>query len=340
MKTIISPEPGKVCLGDIPVPTPDPYEALVKIEACAICNHTDMMFVNREFGGPEGGGHPEGVPINLGHESAGVVIALGEKCRNFKVGDRVLRAHTWGHYPGGIGSEGGMSEYGVVQDLKAIQEDGVDIPLNYQCTKHQILPEGINSVQGAIMITLKETWQTLRNFDIKPGEPLGIVGTGPVAVCFTKFAKIMGASPIIVFGRRADHEKKFKGAGADMYVVGNDFPQELKDMIANGGIGKVIEAVGSDSALKMCLDVVGEKGTVQLYGAAPGLSWAPELRNDPRVWVKWPDEEDANEEMAQLVLDGKVNPYEFISHVLQPEDCEFGFEQIKSHKATKVVFLF
>ena len=100
MKTIISPEPGKVCLGDIPVPTPGPYEALVKIEACAICNHTDMMFVNREFGGPEGGGHPEGVPINLGHESAGVVIALGEKCRNFKVGDRVLRAHTWGHYPG------------------------------------------------------------------------------------------------------------------------------------------------------------------------------------------------------------------------------------------------
>ena len=146
-----------------------------------------------------------------------------------------------------------MSEYGVVQDLKAIQEDGVDIPLNYQCTKHQILPEGINSVQGAIMITLKETWQTLRNFDIKPGEPLGIVGTGPVAVCFTKFAKIMGASPIIVFGRRADHEKKFKGAGADMYVVGNDFPQELKDMIANGGIGKVIEAVGSDSALKLSL---------------------------------------------------------------------------------------
>ena len=56
MKTIISPEPGKVCLGDIPVPTPGPYEALVKIEACAICNHTDMMFVNREFGGPEGGG--------------------------------------------------------------------------------------------------------------------------------------------------------------------------------------------------------------------------------------------------------------------------------------------
>ena len=109
MKTIISPEPGKVCLGDIPVPTPGPYEALVKIEACAICNHTDMMFVNREFGGPEGGGHSEGVPINLGHESAGVVIALGEKCRNFKVGDRVLRAHTWGHYPGGIGSEGGMS---------------------------------------------------------------------------------------------------------------------------------------------------------------------------------------------------------------------------------------
>lgn len=340
MKTIISPKQGEVCLGEIPVPEPGAYEALVKIEACAICNHTDMMFVNREFGGPEGGGFPEGVPINLGHESAGVVIALGEKCRNFKKGDRVLRAHTWGHYPGGIGSEGGMSEYGVVQDLKAMQEDGVDLPMNYQITKHQILPEGISSVQGAIMITLKETWQTLKNFNIKEGEALGIVGTGPVAVCFAKFAKIMGASPIVVFGRRPEHKQKFTDAGADLYVAGEDFPEELQKIIDNGGLGKVIEAVGSDSALKMCLDVVGKDGTVQLYGAAPGLSWAPELRNDPRVWVKWPDEEDANEEMAELVLSGKVNPYEFISHVLQPEDCEYGFGLVKDHKATKVVFLF
>lgn len=340
MKTIISPEPGKVCLGSIPVPTPKPYEALVKIEACAICNHTDMMFVNREFGGPDGGGHPEGVPINLGHESCGVVIALGEKCRNFKIGDRVLRPHTWGHYPDGIGSEGGMSEYGVVQDLQAIQEDGAEVELNYQAPKHQILPEGIDSVQGAVMITLKETWLTLKNFDVKAGEPLGIVGTGPVAICFAKFAKVMGASPVVVFGRREDHRQKFMDAGVDMYVVGNDYPEKLQKILDNGGLGKVIEAVGSSAALKMCLDVVGEKGTVQLYGAAPGMKWDDELRNDPRVWVKWPDEEEANEEMAQLVLDGKVNPYEFISHVLQPEDCEYGFELIKAHKATKVVFLF
>lgn len=340
MKTIISSNPGQVCLGNIPVPKPGKYEALVKIEACAICNHTDMMFVNREFGGPEGGGHPKGVPINLGHESCGVVIEVGEKCRSFKVGDRVLRAHTWGHYPGGIGSEGGMSEYGVVQDYAAIQEDGADIPLNYQATKHQILPQGIDSVQGAVMITLKETWQTLRNFDIKPGEPLGIVGTGPVAVCFAKFAKLMGASPIVVFGRRKDHEKKFKDAGADLYVVGDDFPNELQKIITDGGLGKVIEAVGSDSALKMCLDVAGEKGTVQLYGAAPGLKWEDSLRSDPRVWVKWPDEEDANEEMAKLILEGKVNPYEYISHVLQPEDCQYGFDLVKKHNATKVVFLF
>ena len=340
MKTIISPEPGKVMLGEIPVPKPGPYEALVKIEACAICNNTDMMFVNRVFGGPEGGGFPDGMPINLGHESCGVVIELGEKCRNFKIGDRVLRAHTWGHYPGGIGSEGGMSEYGVVQDLTAIKEDGADIPLNYQATKHQILPEGIDSVQGSIMITLKETWTTLRNFDVKAGEPLGIVGTGPVAYCFTRFAKVMGANPIVVFGRKEDHREKFVAAGADLYVVGNEYPDELKKILAAGGLLKVIEAVGSDSALKTCLEVVGEKGTVQLYGAAPGLSWAPELRNDPRVWVRWPDEEDANEEMAQLVLKGKINPYEYISHVLQPEDCEYGFDLVKNHKATKVVFLF
>ncbi len=337
MRAIISPRKNEIAMAEVPIPKPKPYEALVRIEACAFCNHTDTMFIRREFMHTE---ETANTPLALGHESAGIIIELGEKVKNFKVGQRVLRAHIWGHYSGGIGSEGAMSDYGVIQDLEAIKADGADIELNYQAPKHQIIPDEINGVQATIIITLKETLQTLRNFDVKKGEPLGIVGTGPVGRCFTYLAKSIGASPIVVFGIIPELEEKVLASGADMYVCGDNYPEELKTIIANGGLGKCIEAVGSDPALRRCLEVVGDDGKVQLYGAAPGLKWEDSIRNDPRIIVQWPDEEDANEAILELVANGSVKPDDFVSHILQPEDYEYGYELIKSGKATKVVFKF
>ena len=52
MKGIIVEKDGTIRLADdIPMPEPGPYEALVKIESCMICNGTDMEIIRGELSG-------------------------------------------------------------------------------------------------------------------------------------------------------------------------------------------------------------------------------------------------------------------------------------------------
>src|SRR5689334_3853481 len=69
------------------VPTPEPldYEVLIEVEAAGVC-HRDLI--------DRGGGVPfMRVPITLGHEVCGRVIAVGRQVAAWKVGDRVGTLH-------------------------------------------------------------------------------------------------------------------------------------------------------------------------------------------------------------------------------------------------------
>ena len=71
-------------LVEIPEPVPGPYQAKVRLEAACLCNATDRKLVEGHFPGVED------YPLLLGHENAGMVAAVGEKVRSFKVGDWVI----------------------------------------------------------------------------------------------------------------------------------------------------------------------------------------------------------------------------------------------------------
>ena len=93
MKGIIVEKDGTIRLADdIPMPEPGPYEALVKIESCMICNGTDMEIIRGEL--PEA----QVFPTVLGHESAGRVVKIGEKVKAyFRRGARPLSGYE--EYP-------------------------------------------------------------------------------------------------------------------------------------------------------------------------------------------------------------------------------------------------
>lgn len=68
-------------LKDIPCPTPNPYEVLIKVKACGVCR-TDLHIVDGELP------HPK-LPLILGHQVVGIIDKLGENASKHKVGDRV-----------------------------------------------------------------------------------------------------------------------------------------------------------------------------------------------------------------------------------------------------------
>jgi D-arabinose 1-dehydrogenase-like Zn-dependent alcohol dehydrogenase len=78
------------------------YDALVRVEACGICNSTDWKIIEGRF-------IKGNFPILLGHESAGRVIKTGKKVVDLKEGDRVLRSRL---YDKDISIPGGSSRFG------------------------------------------------------------------------------------------------------------------------------------------------------------------------------------------------------------------------------------
>ena len=80
MKTVIVPAPGKIEIRQVETPVINAYQALVKTEMVALCNATDSKLIAGKFPGVDT------YPLALGHENAGIVVAVGEKVRNFKYG--------------------------------------------------------------------------------------------------------------------------------------------------------------------------------------------------------------------------------------------------------------
>jgi len=323
-------------LADLPLPQIGPYEALVRVEACGICNSTDRKVTMDEF-------RPGPFPKVLGHESVGRVVELGSRVRHFASGDRVLRCVLYDqHVPGGCSRWGGMSEYAVVVDARAVAADGADAFVHRYAPFQQLVPHGLAPAEAALLIPLKEALAFLGSCGARSGGPLAIVGTGPVAQAFCFFAKGLGAGPVMVFARRAAHAGRFRALGADLFVVGDDYPTAVRERLAAGGFPLVIEAVGSPEALARCLALVSATGQVRAYGI-PSLSnaWDPAQLADPRVLpVVGVAEHEVHEEMLQMVAAGRVRPGDWASHVLPVEECARAFALLEEDHAAKVVLTF
>jgi len=63
MKALIVPAQGRLEIRDIPEPVVDPYDALVKIEVCGICNSTDHKLIEGQMFWAPGGRSSSSRPV-------------------------------------------------------------------------------------------------------------------------------------------------------------------------------------------------------------------------------------------------------------------------------------
>jgi len=212
MKVAIVEGNGKVKLGEAPMPEPNEYQCLCKILACATCTGTDQKIMNRKmFWVKE-------YPGILGHESVGRVVKTGAKVRNIRKGDMFLRpaavypGEKLGNYSSLIG---GFAEYGLVTDTQALLKNQPNAePNHYTIYQQKISPEiDISPADATILITLKEISSFLANVGVKFNSSLVILGAGPVAMSICFFAKLYGAYPVIVVGRRDEPLARMKNSG-------------------------------------------------------------------------------------------------------------------------------
>ncbi len=259
-----------------PTPTPTGTEVLLKVLAAGVC-HSDLHISDGYF--DLGGGKrltiaDRGIklPLTMGHESVGEVVAVGPQARGVKVGERRL-AHPWMgcgecavcqrgdeqlcRTPRSLGvfRAGGYSDFLVVPHPRYLFDIG-DLP---PAAAAPLACSGVTTY-GA----LKKVGAVLKS------APIVIIGAGGLGLMCLALHKAMGGHGAIVVDIDPVKRAAAKQAGAQLVIDGgaSDAAQQIV-AATKGGVWAVIDLVGSSSTARLGVDSLTKGGkliVVGLYG--------------------------------------------------------------------------
>lgn len=341
MRAVAVIEPNRVEIVDVGKPKPGPYQALVRTEVACLCNATDGKLVAGHFPGVDK------YPLMLGHESAGIVEAVGEKVRNFQTGDRVIGGLVFEFdNPDYHSGWGGFCEFTLANDHDAMVEDGVADAAHgwFECYEIQRRVDSDISPEAAgLLCTWREVYGGFGDFQLAAGDDILVFGAGPVGLSFVKFARLLGLGFVGVVDPLASKREKAAAMGADEALGPDD---DLEDFVRRRGrpFDAVIDAVGLPAIANAALPLVRMGGTIGIYGVIADATITIDKSRGPynfNLFVhQWPTrrrEREAQQPLCQWLRQGKIDPSEFITHDMPLERINDALEQVKQGKVLKAL---
>jgi alcohol dehydrogenase, propanol-preferring len=260
-----------------PTPKPAGAQVLVRTLAAGIC-HSDLHIWDGHY--DMGSGKKinlldRGIklPLTMGHEIVGEVVAVGPDAKGVKAGDKRL-VYPWIGCGAckvcksgeeqlclaprflGVFANGGYSDHVLVPDARYLLDYG-NLPPD------KVAPLACSGVTtyGA----LKKLGPTLQR------EPLVIIGAGGLGLMCLALAKSMGSPGAIVVDIDAAKRDAALQAGAKAVVDGKaeDAAKQIMKL-TDGGAWSVIDLVGSSSTVKLGVDSVIKGGRVVVVGLFGG----------------------------------------------------------------------
>ncbi|MDD6685904.1 MAG: galactitol-1-phosphate 5-dehydrogenase, partial [Lachnospiraceae bacterium] len=237
---------------DIEKPVPKEGEVLVKVKYTGICG-SDIPRVN--------GDACHFFPNILGHEFSGVVEETGAGVTRVKPGDRVAGVplvpcmkcadcqrgdYSLCRHYSFIGSRqfGSFAQYVVVPELNAVK-----------------FSEEVSFEQAALFEPATVALHGLERTGYKGGHTVAILGTGPIGMLTMQWAKIFGASKVVVFDIVDEKLELAKELGADAGIntLQKDFMEKAMALTGNVGYDYVYETAGNTITMKMAFQLAANK---------------------------------------------------------------------------------
>ncbi len=345
MRAVAVVEPGRVELVELAAPKPGPYQALVKTDLAALCNATDGKLVAGHFPGVEK------YPLILGHESTGVVEAVGEKVRTFRVGDRVIGGLLFEFSdPRYASGWGGFCDYTLANDHNAMVEDSVADAEHGWFEVYEIqrpvAPE-IPAREAVLMCTWREVLGGFGDFQLQPGDDLLVFGAGPVGLSFVKFARLLGLGWVGVVDPVASKRERALSMGADAaFAPGDPAVGDLPRTLGKR-LDAVIDAVGSPACVNAALPLVKMGGSVCVYGVLADRQLALDKAAGPynfNLFIhQWPTrrrEREAQPTLSNWVRQGRLGADEFVTHEFPVERITDALAAVRTGEPVKCLLRF
>jgi len=252
---------------------PGATDVAIDIEYCGVC-HSDLHFAHNDWGITQ-------YPLVPGHEIIGRVTAIGQDVSEFSVGARVA-VGCMVDACGSCGScDDGLEQYcdgGQVLTYNSYDHRH-DNALTFGGYSDHIVvnkdfvmqvPENLDPAGAAPLLCAGITsWSPLREWDIKPGMRVGIVGLGGLGHMGVKFSAALGAHTVLI-SRSADKAADAKRLGADEVLISKD----LKAMrAAKESFDFILDTVPVYHEIDDYLKLLKRDGTLCMVGALEPLDF-------------------------------------------------------------------
>lgn len=260
-----------------PTPQPQGDEVLLRVLAAGVC-HSDLHFWEGEY--DLGGGRKlkltdrgMKLPLTMGHENVGEVVALGPSAKGVKPGDRRL-VYPWigcGQCPVcrrgeenlclkptflGVHRPGGYSDHLVVPHARYLLDIGTLSP-------EEAAPLACSGVT---------TYGALKKLQpILAEQPIVVIGAGGLGLMCLSLLKAMGGKGAIVVDIDAAKREAATKAGALAVVDAraSDVVQQVQAQCKEGVWG-VVDLVGASDTVKLGIDCLTKGGKLVVCGLFGG----------------------------------------------------------------------
>jgi len=337
---------------------PGPREVLVRTVAAGVC-HSDLHFQN--------GAYPYPLPAVLGHESAGVVEAVGSDVRYVKKGDHVITCLSafcghceqclTGHMSlcqepelqrsaeqePRLGNKSApiaqflnlssFAEYMLVHE-HAIAKIRPDMPLD----RAALIGCGVTTGVGAVIHTAK----------VEPGATVAVIGCGGVGLSAINGAAIAGASRIIavdMVAAKLDLARKF-GATDTVNAKEVDAIEAVREL-TGGGVHYSFEAIGLKKTAEQAFKMLRRGGTATVIGMIPVGTMVelhgPEFLQERKMQGSNMGSNRFRVDMPRFVefyLQGRLHLDDLISRRIKLEDVNDGLNALYTGEVARSVIMF
>jgi NADPH:quinone reductase-like Zn-dependent oxidoreductase len=230
--------PDQLSYEDVPEPEPGPGETVVRLRAAAL-NRRDVFVTYGQYPGAR----PEALPVILGSDGSGEVVARGEGAGGPDEGSEVVvnPALYWGDDPRKPGKEYrilGLPDDGTfAQFVKAPAENVFPKPSHLSHEEAAAIPLGALTAYRALVT----------RGEVEEGETVVVPGVGSgVATLVVQMAAALGARVFVTSGSDEKIEKaKEFGAEGGVNYNSEDWSRELKSMA--GSVDLSVDLAGGEA---------------------------------------------------------------------------------------------
>ncbi|MCD0503296.1 NAD(P)-dependent alcohol dehydrogenase [Bordetella petrii] len=345
MKAAIFVEPGRIELADKPIPDVGPNDALLRITTTTICG-TDIHILKGEY--------PVARGLTVGHEPVGIIEKLGSAVQGYQEGQRVLAGAICPNFNSYAAQDGVPSQDGsylVPRGLCAChgykatagwrfgniidgtQAEYVLVP-DAQGNLAPV-PDGLSDEQVLMCPDIMSTgFKGAENAGIRIGDIVVVFAQGPIGLCATAGARLLGASTIIAVDgndHRLDIARKM-GADVALNYTQCDVRQEIMALTRGRGADAAIEALGTQATFEAALRVLRPGGTLSSLGVysedlrIPLDAFAAGLGDHRIVTALCPGGKERMRRLLNVVASGRVDLDLLVTHEYPLDDIVAAYE--------------